>query len=472
MKLVADLSPLGLPWRPRSGLAAPGLVLDFAAGRYAPGGFGDLISFSRGSTATYIDAAGNRQAAAVDAPRFTHDPATGAPLGLLVEESRTNLLLNSAVLVTQGVAVTAQSYTLSFTGSGSVTLSGAAADGPLTGAGDGEANRVSLSFIPAAGTLTLTVSGTVTDAQLEAGATPTSYIPTAGAAVTRAADSVVLPAANLRWPAPQVVGAELTANGTFDADTDWTKGAGWTIGGGKASKTAGSTSNLISGAGVVEGGKSYLVRFDISDYAAGYLIFYAGLGGSGNSTGTIVSDGSYAYALIGGASDAKLYVQASSTFVGAIDNISVQEIAPLGVSLQLEGRMTYADEDAAGQVRFLTWAADGSNRVLWTLDTSGANSGKITVSQKAAGTEDISSGAAGGYSEGVLTPFNIAGRHGSTFIQGAAEGAVFAADVTPTALPDLSGTDLQLSDGFTGTIRRFRMWGLDLGESGIGKASA
>lgn len=134
--------------------------------------------------------------------------------------------------------------------------------------------------------------------------------------------------------------------------------------------------------------------------------------------------------------------------------------------------MTYADEDAAGQVRFLTWAADGSNRVLWTLDTSGANSGKITVSQKAAGTEDISSGAAGGYSEGVLTPFNIAGRHGSTFIQGAAEGAVFAADVTPTALPDLSGTDLQLSDGFTGTIRRFRMWGLDLGESGIGKASA
>ncbi|MFV3388434.1 hypothetical protein ACNFCJ_24020, partial [Pseudomonas sp. NY15364] len=76
--------------------------------------------------------------------------------GLLIEESRTNLLLNSATLATQSVTVTAVAHTLSFYGTGSVTLSGAAT-GTLTGTGAG--NRVSLTFTPTAGTLTLTVSG-------------------------------------------------------------------------------------------------------------------------------------------------------------------------------------------------------------------------------------------------------------------------------------------------------------------------
>lgn len=34
------------------------------------------------------------------APRFHHDPTTGESLGLLVEEQRTNLLLNSGTLST------------------------------------------------------------------------------------------------------------------------------------------------------------------------------------------------------------------------------------------------------------------------------------------------------------------------------------------------------------------------------------
>jgi len=58
----------------------------------------NLITFSRSTTGTYVDSNGIIQTAAIDAPRFDHDPTTNASLGLLVEESRTNLLTHSEEL--------------------------------------------------------------------------------------------------------------------------------------------------------------------------------------------------------------------------------------------------------------------------------------------------------------------------------------------------------------------------------------
>jgi len=54
-----------------------------------------LITFTRASSATFINSAGTLQTAATDVPRFDHNPTTGESLGLLVEEQRTNLLLRS-----------------------------------------------------------------------------------------------------------------------------------------------------------------------------------------------------------------------------------------------------------------------------------------------------------------------------------------------------------------------------------------
>lgn len=152
--------------------------------------FAEAFAYTCSSTTarTYIDSAGvMRNDLAIDQPRW--DWSTGKRR-LLLECQSTNLVLNSATLSTQSITVTAVPHTLSFTGTGTVTLSGASTAGPLVGTG--ASNRVTLTFTPSAGSLTLTVAGSVTLAQCEPQAFASSYIPTAAATVTRQVESAKL----------------------------------------------------------------------------------------------------------------------------------------------------------------------------------------------------------------------------------------------------------------------------------------
>ena len=76
---------------PNSGRLVPRLTLNFLAG--AP--LDSRITFTRSTTATFVGSNGLIQSSAIDAARFDYNPATLAPLGLLIEEQRVNLALQS-----------------------------------------------------------------------------------------------------------------------------------------------------------------------------------------------------------------------------------------------------------------------------------------------------------------------------------------------------------------------------------------
>lgn len=294
----------------------PSLGMDFVAdadGRYTLNGtvYNDLTSFiaatggvfSRTSIGTYYDSTGTLQTAASGTPRFDYNPVTLAAKGLLIEDSRSNYIKNSAQLDQTGwntragsttipVAVTApdgsatsylgtkssgdgyvwQFYThaASTSYTYSIFVKGGASASTLTiQRWDGTASS-SQSFPIAAGqnwtrvSLTYTTSASVAGgdvgyyigtnpiytwgAQLEQGAFVTSYIPTAATTVTRAVDSFYIPT-GAWFSAPQ---------GTASVEADYsgvsTVGAVFglsdNVGSNRVDVRAGQNSAFISSGGV------------------------------------------------------------------------------------------------------------------------------------------------------------------------------------------------------------------------------
>ena len=333
--------------------------------------------------------------------------------------------------------------------------------------------------------------------QIEAAPTPSSYMPTNGGTYTRTAQSLTVPPAEFGWPEPEYIGPELVENGDFStyADTAAMKAAGWSsatsTGTGDISLVAGAmqldsdgSGNKARGAFAISTsvGRIYVVEYLATGPANAQHHFKVGSVENGNQSFQTLN--------VPAGTHAETFVATSTTtyvtwegFKAAgnetqIDNISVREINPLSVSIQMDGRMTYADEGSvAGAVTFTNWLASGADYAKNRIDTSGSGtSGTFTTFQSGGGS--FAFRQAHTFTPGINVPFNISSRHGSTFVNGAVDGTALDGkgweygDTTPTALPDLSGTDLQIASDYMGTIGTFRQFAGDIGDDGLEEATS
>ena len=123
-------------------------------------------------------------------------------------------------------------------------------------------------------------------------------------------------------PPYQVLPTELVTNGTFDTDSDWTKGTGWTISGGKAIATSAPSGSQLYQTSLIVG-KTYQATFTITDITSGAFRFLFGDGS--NTSGDYTSAGTYTVSLTAANSN-RLGIRTVGTTSGSVDNVSVKEI--------------------------------------------------------------------------------------------------------------------------------------------------
>ena len=327
-------------------------------------------------------------------------------------------------------------------------------------------------------------------AQLEAGRIASSLIPTAGGVITRAAELLTVAAAKMpsvaTAPFTEVSGTEILTNSGFDTDTDWTKGTGYSIANGVATKAVGTASGSFyqEGTFTATPGKMYKVELDVTvgQSSSGAIIvqMWGGGGGDTDATHTGVygtgyvntgSTGTYTWYILPTINRSKVGLISTGGWDGTITSFSLKEVEPPAWSIQMQGRMTYNDF-ASTEAIFFRWLDTPTNYIQSILATNGWYTGRVVLEQRASGDVYSAVGTAGGpFHPGVNLPFKIASRHGNTFLNGAVDGTALTADTTPTSLPDLSSTNLLLGFQFMGTIGKFVVWNEDIGDTGIASAS-
>lgn len=320
-----------LNWSNSQGLNALMNSAEFIAG-FADKGSGevDLVlskgtgsaTFTRATTATTVNSAGTIISVASGVARSYYDPTTLQYRGYLAEGSRQNLVLNSLIdgtdFSTQSVTVTAVAHTLSFYGTGTITLSGASTSGPLVGTGV-YPQRVSLTFTPSAGSLTLTVTGSCKYVQLEIGSFASSFIPTAGVAVTRNADVLTYPFAGNALTTAGSVYAELS---TFWASSVTGIAVGFDTGNNLPLFIGGGAATVISTAD----GTTTVTKSGLSSLATGLRKRASSYGGSEQlitGDGLAAQSGAFDGAMASTAIAIGSGTGAGSSWFGTIRNVRI-----------------------------------------------------------------------------------------------------------------------------------------------------
>jgi hypothetical protein len=120
------------------------------------------------------------------------------------------------------------------------------------------------------------------------------------------------------------LGSERITNNTFATDTDWTKGTGWSIGSGVATKTAGSAAALSQSVTLVAG-TTYRVVYTITRTAGSVTAQFTG--GSTVSGTARSAAGTFVDFLTAVSGNNSFEFSADATFAGTVDNVYVKAVS-------------------------------------------------------------------------------------------------------------------------------------------------
>ena len=128
-----------------------------------------------------------------------------------------------------------------------------------------------------------------------------------------------------------VLGSNLIPNGSFDADTNWSKSAGWTVSGGKANfdgLTAFSNIGSVTASSIKS--KFLKVEFELSNVGASVTQARVLVSGALGATVPVTGNGKYSAIVIGGdVPSIGIQSQGASGagFSFSLDNVSVKELS-------------------------------------------------------------------------------------------------------------------------------------------------
>lgn len=114
-------------------------------------------------------------------------------------------------------------------------------------------------------------------------------------------------------------GADVIVNGGFDADTDWTKGSGWSIGGGLASKAPGSATVISQTVEPLTPHGWWRHSITVAAVAATVIPTFGGAQGSAMGTGSYTEEQRCG-------SGSGFGYQSTTTFEGTVDNSIVKPL--------------------------------------------------------------------------------------------------------------------------------------------------
>jgi hypothetical protein len=160
---------------------------------------------------------------------------------------------------------------------------------------------------------------------------------------------------------PSSVGAQLLVNPRFDSDTEYSKGTGWTIADGKATKTAGTASSLSVPVSF-EAGETYIVFCSILRSAGTLRTKFTG--GTEVLGPTRNINSSFFDILVAATGNTTLEIYGDASFAGSVSNLTLNKVASGvkvglfdGVDDQLQTTMLFGDSHQA-TIALSMWQSD------------------------------------------------------------------------------------------------------------------